>query len=132
MNFQDPGTLHKVSRTFEMTKNFISHGGVARLLTLPAVASNQRVTTSLPTLDGTAPGLFNNTLVIYILGDNGASAEGFHGTIDELLTENSLPNTAKQQIEVRWVNVGCNGWGDDIFFWVGNLQVSKTTAVGTF
>jgi len=45
-------------------------------------------------------GLFNNTLVIYILGDNGASAEGFHGTIDELLTENSLPNTAKQQIEV--------------------------------
>ena len=50
-----------------------------------------------------SPGLFNNTLVIYILGDNGASAEGFHGTIDELLTENSLPNTAKQQIEV---NVG--------------------------
>ena len=32
-------------------------------------------------------GLFNNTLVIYILGDNGASAEGLHGTIDELLAE---------------------------------------------
>eukprot|EP00438_Fugacium_kawagutii_P002792 Skav225636 [mRNA] locus=scaffold1716:55992:66249:+ [translate_table: standard] len=46
-------------------------------------------------------GLFNNTLVIYILGDNGASAEGFHGTIDELLTENSLPNTAQQQMEAR-------------------------------
>ena len=61
-------------------------------------ASNLRVTTP-PTLTG-PPGLFNNTLVIYILGDNGASAEGFHGTIDELLTENSLPNTAKQQIEV--------------------------------
>jgi arylsulfatase len=45
--------------------------------------------------------LFNNTLVVYILGDNGASAEGFHGTIDELLTENSLPNTAQQQIEAR-------------------------------
>ena len=43
--------------------------------------------------------MFNNTLVIYILGDNGASAEGVHGTIDELLTENSLPNTAQQQIE---------------------------------
>ena len=50
---------------------------------------------------GDLPGLFNNTLVIYILGDNGASAEGFHGTIDELLTENSLPNTAKQQIEAH-------------------------------
>jgi len=45
-------------------------------------------------------GLFNNTLVIYILGDNGASAEGMHGTIDELLAENSLPSTAQQQIDV--------------------------------
>eukprot|EP00438_Fugacium_kawagutii_P019253 Skav234701 [mRNA] locus=scaffold3643:220498:222204:- [translate_table: standard] len=52
-------------------------------------------------------GLFNNTLVIYILGDNGASAEGFHGTIDELLTENYLPNTAQQQMEV--LNQGFGG-----------------------
>ena len=47
-------------------------------------------------------GLFNNTLIIYILGDNGASAEGIHGTIDELLAENSLPSTAKLQIEAPW------------------------------
>jgi len=45
-------------------------------------------------------GLFNNTLVIYILGDNGASAEGLHGTIDELIAENGLPSTAELQIEV--------------------------------
>eukprot|EP00437_Effrenium_voratum_P008265 CAMPEP_0181421594 /NCGR_PEP_ID=MMETSP1110-20121109/13176_1 /TAXON_ID=174948 /ORGANISM="Symbiodinium sp., Strain CCMP421" /LENGTH=797 /DNA_ID=CAMNT_0023544659 /DNA_START=73 /DNA_END=2466 /DNA_ORIENTATION=- len=45
-------------------------------------------------------GLFNNTLIIYILGDNGASAEGLHGTIDELLAENALASTADQQIEV--------------------------------
>ncbi|CAJ1406282.1 unnamed protein product [Effrenium voratum] len=45
-------------------------------------------------------GLFNNTLIIYILGDNGASAEGMHGTIDELLAENMLPSTADMQIEV--------------------------------
>lgn len=61
-----------------------------------------------PNLTG-PPGLFNNTLVIYILGDNGASAEGFHGTIDELLTENSLPNTAKQQIEVRLLGATLGG-----------------------
>ena len=47
-------------------------------------------------------GLFNNTLIIYILGDNGASAEGIHGTIDELLAENALPSTAKLQIEAPW------------------------------
>lgn len=45
-------------------------------------------------------GLFNNTLVIYILGDNGASAEGQQGTIDEFITENMLPSTAQQQIDV--------------------------------
>ncbi|OLQ12105.1 putative sulfatase PB10D8.02c [Symbiodinium microadriaticum] len=45
-------------------------------------------------------GLFNNTLVIYILGDNGASAEGLHGSIDELIVENGLPATAEQQIEI--------------------------------
>ena len=35
------------------------------------------------------------------MGDNGASAEGVHGTIDEMLLENSLPSTAGQQIEAR-------------------------------
>ncbi|CAK9035145.1 Arylsulfatase (AS) (Aryl-sulfate sulphohydrolase) [Durusdinium trenchii] len=45
-------------------------------------------------------GLFNNTLIIYVLGDNGASAEGIHGTIDELLAENALPSTYQQQMEV--------------------------------
>jgi hypothetical protein len=39
-----------------------------------------------------------NTLVLYIWGDNGASAEGQNGTISELLAQNGIPTTTKQQI----------------------------------
>ena len=35
--------------------------------------------------------------MIYILADNGASAEGIHGTIDELWAENALASTATLQ-----------------------------------
>ena len=35
--------------------------------------------------------------MIYILADNGASAEGIHGTIDELLAENALASSATLQ-----------------------------------
>eukprot|EP00931_Biecheleriopsis_adriatica_P100529 TRINITY_DN75819_c0_g1_i1.p1 TRINITY_DN75819_c0_g1~~TRINITY_DN75819_c0_g1_i1.p1 ORF type:complete len:796 (+),score=133.67 TRINITY_DN75819_c0_g1_i1:66-2453(+) len=45
-------------------------------------------------------GIMDNTLLIYILADNGASAEGLQGTIEELLNENGLPSTTDQQIEV--------------------------------
>jgi arylsulfatase A-like enzyme len=40
-----------------------------------------------------------NTLILYIWGDNGASAEGQNGTISELLAQNAIPTTTKQQIE---------------------------------
>jgi len=39
-----------------------------------------------------------NTIVIYIWGDNGASAEGQNGTISELLAQNGIPNTIDQQL----------------------------------
>jgi arylsulfatase len=38
-------------------------------------------------------GLRDNTLVFYIFGDNGASAEGQNGTISELLAQNNIPTT---------------------------------------
>eukprot|EP00933_Yihiella_yeosuensis_P034505 TRINITY_DN2798_c1_g3_i1.p1 TRINITY_DN2798_c1_g3~~TRINITY_DN2798_c1_g3_i1.p1 ORF type:complete len:834 (+),score=169.59 TRINITY_DN2798_c1_g3_i1:64-2502(+) len=47
-----------------------------------------------------AQGILDNTLVIYILGDNGASAEGLQGTIEELLAQNQLPSTIDQQLTV--------------------------------
>lgn len=40
----------------------------------------------------------DNTIVIYIWGDNGASAEGQNGTISELLAQNGIPNTIEQQM----------------------------------
>jgi arylsulfatase A-like enzyme len=43
-------------------------------------------------------GYGENTLILYIWGDNGASAEGQNGTISELLAQNGIPTTTKQQI----------------------------------
>src|SRR4029079_5352573 len=40
----------------------------------------------------------DNTIVIYIFGDNGASAEGQNGSISELLAQNQIPNTVQQQL----------------------------------
>ncbi|MBV8163853.1 MAG: arylsulfatase [Candidatus Eremiobacteraeota bacterium] len=44
-------------------------------------------------------GYGDNTLVFYIWGDNGSSAEGQNGTVSELLTQNQIPTTIKQHID---------------------------------
>lgn len=44
-------------------------------------------------------GRLDNTLVFYILGDNGNSAEGQNGTISELLAQNGIPTTIDQHIK---------------------------------
>ena len=44
-------------------------------------------------------GYGDNTLIFYIWGDNGASAEGQNGTISELLAQNGIPSTTQQQIK---------------------------------
>ena len=43
-------------------------------------------------------GIRDNTIMLYIFGDNGSSAEGQNGTISELLAQNGIPNTVEQQI----------------------------------
>ena len=45
-----------------------------------------------------ARGLGDNTLIFYIFGDNGSSAEGQQGSISELLAQNNIANTVEQQI----------------------------------
>jgi arylsulfatase len=40
-----------------------------------------------------------NTIIIYIWGDNGSSAEGQNGSISELLAQNQIPNTIAQQMK---------------------------------
>ena len=44
-------------------------------------------------------GYGDNTLIMYIWGDNGASAEGQDGTISELLAQNGIPSTTEQHIK---------------------------------
>ena len=44
-------------------------------------------------------GLLDNTLIFYILSDNGPSAEGMDGTISELLAQNAMPSTIEQQLD---------------------------------
>ncbi|MCI0601328.1 MAG: arylsulfatase [Beijerinckiaceae bacterium] len=43
-------------------------------------------------------GVRDNTIVFYIFGDNGSSAEGQRGTVSELLAQNNIPNTMEQQL----------------------------------
>lgn len=43
-------------------------------------------------------GIRENTLVFYIWGDNGSSAEGQNGTISELLAQNGIPSEVKDHI----------------------------------
>lgn len=43
-------------------------------------------------------GIRDNTLFIYILSDNGASAEGMQGTVAELLAQNGIPSTVAEQM----------------------------------
>ena len=44
-------------------------------------------------------GYGDNTLIVYIWGDNGSSAEGQNGTISELLAQNGIPTTIPQHLE---------------------------------
>jgi arylsulfatase len=41
----------------------------------------------------------DNTLVFYIWGDNGSSAEGLYGTISEQLAQNGIPTTISQHLD---------------------------------
>lgn len=43
-------------------------------------------------------GYRDNTLIFYIWGDNGSSAEGQNGTVSELLAQNGIPSTVKQHM----------------------------------
>ncbi|MEL7034803.1 MAG: arylsulfatase [Cyanobacteria bacterium J06592_8] len=46
-----------------------------------------------------AEGIRDNTLIFYIWGDNGASAEGQKGSISELLAQNQITNTVEEQLQ---------------------------------
>jgi arylsulfatase len=47
-----------------------------------------------------ARGIRDNTLVLYIVSDNGASAEGLDGSVAELNAQNGIPSTIAEHIAV--------------------------------
>ena len=75
--------------------------------------------------------------MLYIWGDNGSSAEGQNGSISELLAQNQVPNTIKQQIEAlnrigglealgspKTENMYHSGWA-----WAGSTPFRSTKLV---
>ena len=74
-------------------------------------------------------GELDNTLVIYIFGDNGASLEGtITGSFNELTMQNGIALTAEQQLSLIERYDGLDAWGTDAFAphyasawaWAGN------------
>ncbi len=58
-------------------------------------------------------GLSDNTLVLYIFGDNGASMEGTEtGSFNEMTMLNGIPLTAAQQLQAIEAYGGLDVWGD--------------------
>ena len=85
-------------------------------------------------------GIRDNTLVFYIFGDNGSSAEGQHGTISELLAQNGIPNTIEQQLAAldklggidvlggpKTDNMYHAGWA-----WAGGTPFKGTKLLGSY
>jgi len=84
-------------------------------------------------------GLRDNTLIFYIFGDNGASAEGQQGTISELLAQNNLASTVEQQMAVLEELGGLAALGtpatDNMYHagwaWAGNTPFKHTKLIAS-
>jgi arylsulfatase A-like enzyme len=84
-------------------------------------------------------GLRDNTMVIYIFGDNGASAEGQFGTVSELLAQNNIPNTVDQQLAALEQLGGLEALGgpktDNMYHaawaWAGNAPFKHTKLIAS-
>ena len=85
-------------------------------------------------------GLRDNTLIFYIFGDNGSSAEGQRGTVSELLAQNGIPNTIDQQIESLEKLGGLKALGssktDNMYHagwaWAGSTPFKGTKLMGSY
>src|SRR6476660_3368455 len=74
-------------------------------------------------------GELDNTLVIWIWGDNGASLEGtLSGTFNEMTTLNGIPRTPERQMGLLFKHGGLEAWGGELmaphysagWAWAGN------------
>ena len=84
-----------------------------------------------------ARGIRDNTLVFYILSDNGASAEGIDGSVAELNSQNGIPSTIAEHIAVANELGGLEAIGgpkmDNMYHsawaWAGNSPFRYTKLV---
>ena len=80
-----------------------------------------------------------NTLIFYIWGDNGSSAEGQNGSISELLAQNQIPNTVAQQIKALDELGGLNALGTSLtdnmyhagWAWAGDTPLRYTKLIAS-
>ena len=85
-------------------------------------------------------GLRDNTLILYIWGDNGSSSEGQRGSISELLAQNNIPNTVSQQLQALERIGGLEALGtpktDNMYHagwaWAGSTPFKGTKLLGAY
>ncbi len=85
-------------------------------------------------------GLRKNTIIFYIFGDNGSSAEGQRGTISELLAQNGIPSTIEQHLEALKGLGGLDALGgpktDNMYHagwaWAGDTPFKGTKLLGAY
>jgi arylsulfatase len=83
-------------------------------------------------------GKLDNTLIFYIWGDNGSSAEGLYGTISEQLAQNGIPTKISQHLEALEEIGGLDALGgpktDNMYHagwaWAGSTPYRSTKLVG--
>jgi arylsulfatase len=83
-------------------------------------------------------GKLDNTLIFYIWGDNGSSAEGLYGTISEQLAQNGIPTNISQHLEALEELGGLDALGgpktDNMYHagwaWAGSTPYRSTKLVG--
>jgi arylsulfatase len=83
-------------------------------------------------------GKLDNTLIFYIWGDNGSSAEGLNGTISEQLAQNGIPTTIAQHLTALNELGGLDALGgpktDNMYHaawaWAGSTPYRSTKLVG--
>jgi arylsulfatase len=84
-------------------------------------------------------GYGDNTLIVYVWGDNGSSAEGQNGTISELLAQNGIPSTVQQHINAMNSLGGLNVLGspkaDNMYHagwaWAGSSPYQATKLIAS-
>ncbi|MGP4842997.1 arylsulfatase [Marinobacter sp. 1Y8] len=85
-------------------------------------------------------GLRENTLIFYVFGDNGSSAEGQDGSISELLAQNNMDTTVAQQIEalnkIGGLDVLGSAKTDNMYHagwaWAGSTPFKGTKLMGAY